>query len=80
MTLLYPGLDALALRAHLDALRRFNEWEEKNPVRLEAAETVAAIGFLYDLLPPESRERPIDPSGIMKMHRALSVLSWTTPS
>lgn len=74
MQRLYPGLDADALRAHLAALRRFNEWEEKNPIRLEPAEAIAAVGFLYDLLPPESRERPIDPSGIMKMHRALSVL------
>ena len=74
MQRLYPGLDADALRAYLAARSRFNEWEAKNPIRLEPAEAVAAVGFLYDLLPPESRERPVDPSGIMKMHRALSVL------
>lgn len=74
MTRCYPGLDADALRAHLAALRRFNEWEEKNPLRMEPAEAIAAVGFLYDLLPPESRERPVDVSGIRKMHRDLSVL------
>jgi len=43
-------------------------------MRLEPAESIAAVGFLHSLLPAESRERPIDPSGVMGMHRALVAL------
>ncbi len=80
MSRIYPSLDPDAVRRHLSALRTFNEWEERNPMRLGPAEAIAAIGFLYDVLPPESRERPIDTSGIQKMHRALSVLGREAPA
>ena len=32
------------------------------------------IGWLYEVLPEESRDRPVDPSGVMELHRCLAVL------
>ncbi len=35
---------------------------------------VAGVGFLYQLLPPESRKGPPDVQGVALMHRMLAVL------
>lgn len=67
--------DRTAMAARAAALARFNEWEARQSSTLSAADAVAGIGFLYDQLPPESRTRPVDVSGIQAMHRALAVLS-----
>jgi hypothetical protein len=40
-------------------------------MRLTPAAAIAAIGTLYELLPPESRRRPVDPSGVARMQAAL---------
>jgi hypothetical protein len=44
-------------------------------MQLTPAAAVAAIGTLYELLPPESRRWPVDPSGVARMHDALRRLS-----
>ena len=44
-----------------------------SPVLFKVA-IIAGIGWLYEVLPEESRDRPIDPSGIMELHRYLAVL------
>jgi hypothetical protein len=44
-------------------------------MQLTPAAAVAAIGTLYQLLPPESRRRAIDPAGVARMHEALRHLS-----
>jgi len=44
-------------------------------MELTPAAAVAAIGTLYQLLPPESRRRTIDPAGVTRMHEALRHLS-----
>jgi hypothetical protein len=56
------------------ALRRFNEWEEQHPLELDPGQALAAIGALYELIPPEARKRPVDTEGVRKMHAALSCL------
>jgi hypothetical protein len=38
------------------------------------ARSIAGIGWLYDLLPQSSRSRPVDPSGVVELHRCLAVL------
>lgn len=43
-------------------------------VELSPQTVVEGLDFLYKLLPEESRHRPIDPSGIMIMRRALAHL------
>ena len=60
--------------ARAAALRRFNEWEEQHPLELDPEQALAAIGALYDLIPPEARKRAVDTEGVRKMHAALSSL------
>jgi hypothetical protein len=66
---------ASLLRIRATALARFASWESAHPMQLTPAAAVAAIGTLYELLPPESRRRPVDPSGVARMHDALRRLS-----
>ena len=56
------------------ALHDFNEWEKKHPLEMSPQTAVEGLDFLYQLLPEASRQRPIDPSGIMIMRRALAHL------
>lgn len=56
------------------ALQCFNEWGGKHPRELSPQTAVEGLDFLYNLLPEESRQRPIDPSGIMIMRQALAHL------
>jgi hypothetical protein len=60
--------------ARAAAFRRFNEWEEQHPLELDPEEALAAIGALYELIPPEARKRAVDTEGVRKMHAALSCL------
>lgn len=36
--------------------------------------SIAGIGWLFDLLPQASRSRPVEPSGVIELHRCLAVL------
>lgn len=65
--------DKAQLLARADALRRFNDWEARHPIRM-GEEALAGVGALYDLMPLESRHRVIDPRGLGTMRRALSHL------
>jgi len=56
------------------ALHDFNEWEKKHPLEMSPQTAVEGLDFLYQLLPEASRQRSIDPSGIMIMRRALAHL------
>ena len=38
------------------------------------ARSIAGIGWLFDLLPRASHNRPVDPSGVVELHRCLAVL------
>lgn len=57
-----------------EALRRYDRWQERHPSVLDARVALESIGFLWELLPPGSRERPLDTSGIERMRRLLAVL------
>jgi hypothetical protein len=62
-------------RERREALTRFDHWAAEHPMQLTPAAAMAAAGRLYDLIPPESRRRPIDPSGVIAMHRLLALFS-----
>jgi hypothetical protein len=66
---------ASAIRARADALARFAEWESSHPAILTPEAAVAAIGALYQLLPPASRQRPVDTRGVARLHDTLRHLS-----
>jgi hypothetical protein len=57
------------------AFRRFNEWEEQRPFKLDPGQTLAATGAAHDLIPPEARQRDMDTEGVRKMHAAFPCLS-----
>ena len=67
-------VDKSEILARAAALRRFNLWEEKHTNVMRGQEALAAVGAIYDLLPPESRRRGFDPSGLCAMHLSLSYL------
>lgn len=62
------------LRWRSEALARFERWSRRMPTALDPAATLACLGFLWDLLPPESRQRPVDTAGVAAMHRLLAGL------
>jgi hypothetical protein len=64
--------DRRAAQERLEALARFDRWAADHPMQLSAAAAIAAAGRLYDLLPPASRQRAIDPSGVIALHRLLA--------
>jgi hypothetical protein len=70
-----PANLAALLRIRAEALARFATWESSHRMRLTPAAAIAAIGTLYQLLPPESRRRAVDASGVTRMHEALRHLS-----
>ena len=58
-----------------EQLERYSRLESGLPSSLVDPESaIAGIGWLYEMLPEESRDRPVDPSGIMELHRCLAVL------
>jgi hypothetical protein len=61
-----------AAREALAALGRFDRWAADHPIRVSPAEAVAAAGRLYELLPVDSRQRPIDASGVIVLHGILA--------
>ena len=71
---LYPDVDAEALRARAAGFERHAEWQRRNPSWPDAASALAQVAGLYEVLPPDARERPISTEGVAAMHRALAVL------
>jgi hypothetical protein len=56
------------------ALRRYDVWQRRHPSVLDPRTAIEGVGFLWRLLPPESRERPVDTGGIERMRRILALL------
>ncbi len=72
---IYGGLRREAVDARAATLERFAAWERRHPPTPSAEVALAGVAALYDLLPAGSRTRPVDPSGVIALQRALSVLS-----
>jgi hypothetical protein len=77
MASIYAGLKPEQVRAHREALERFARWQESAGWDPSPAVALSGVALLFDLLPVSSRQRPIDPSGVAALHRALSVLTAT---
>jgi len=60
------------LLKRLAAFKKFNDWEKEHPVEIGARESLAAVGKIYDLMPPESRNSFPDLCGIKAMQSALA--------
>ncbi len=72
---LYTGLTRKAIRAREDALRRFARSEKAHPPSLSAPDAVAGVATLYELLPPRSRRRAPDASGVQAFHILMARMS-----
>jgi hypothetical protein len=57
------------LREHYSRIEAGLPWSPACPAR-----SIAGIGWLFDLLPRASRNRPVDPSGVAELHRCLTIL------
>lgn len=64
------------LRAFQTRMARYARWEEENPISLSPQQAIEAVGFLYDLLPPEARNANDDPRyhGVQRMMAVTSKL------
>jgi|WetSurMetagenome_2_1015567.scaffolds.fasta_scaffold290351_3 hypothetical protein len=60
------------LLSRLAAFKKFNDWEKDQACSMDASEALAAIGSLYNLIPPEARNSSPDLRGIKAMQSALS--------
>jgi hypothetical protein len=67
-----------AFRRRAEAFRRYAEWEAKHIETYQPADAVAGVGWLYELLPVECRQWPIDTRGIAKLHRCLALHCFPT--
>jgi hypothetical protein len=67
--------DRASLLRRETALKRFAAWEALHPATATPEAALNGIGLLYELLPPESRSRPVDTSGVQQLHRCLAVLN-----
>jgi len=69
---LYPDLTPEAIAAREGALERYARWEEAHPASRSASDAIAGVAALYELLPPESRRRPLDTSGVRAFHALMA--------
>jgi hypothetical protein len=61
--------------ARLKAFKRFNNWEKQSMEKPAATTCLTVIFELYDLMPDEAKQRPIDVEGIMKTREGLACLT-----
>ena len=69
------GFDGVSIRQRAKALAAFGDWERREHTRLshlDPGRDIGIIGELLELLPEESRQRPIDTSGVQRLHEILS--------
>lgn len=66
------------IHKYIKALTRFNAWEDKRidqiSDRLSDQRRLAAVFELYELIPENARQRPVNVEGIIKMRKALACL------
>lgn len=62
------------LERRLQGFREFERWERGRTTNLPPDRAIEMATALYDLLPVDSRSRPVDPSGVLRMQRLLRVL------
>lgn len=65
---------AAVFRRRAEGLQRFAEWNARAATRLGPEAALEGVAFLYELLPPASRSRLLDASGVRALHASLAVL------
>jgi hypothetical protein len=58
-----------------NAFRRFNEWEKQILEKPDMADCLALVFELYDLVPDQAKQRPVNVNGIIKMREGLACLT-----
>jgi len=61
--------------ARLKAFDRFNDWERQRTEKPDTATCLTVVFELYELLPANARQRPVDVEGIQKMREGLKCLT-----
>ena len=69
---LYAGLSKADVELRARALDTFARWSSKHKSECLPSVALEGVGFLWELLPAASRERPVDATGVQKMHAALA--------
>jgi hypothetical protein len=64
----------VSIQRRLRQFHEFGAWESQHRPAVSAERALEAATSLYDLLPPASRVRPVDASGVIRLHSALRVL------
>ena len=57
------------------SLCRFNEWELKILEKPDSEVCLAGVFELYDMIPEQARQRPVNVEGIQKMREGLACLT-----
>ena len=57
------------------AFGRFNEWEKQILEKPDIADCLAAVFELYDLVPDQAKQKPVNVEGIIKMREGLACLA-----
>ena len=71
---IYPGLDARDIELRRLAFERFSAWEASHRFPSDPARNLRSVAWLWQMLPEDARERPVDPTGVTRMRQALAVL------
>jgi len=58
-----------------NAFDKFNEWEKQRLEKPDVAACLAAVFELYELVPFQARQRPVNVEGIIKMREGLACLA-----
>jgi hypothetical protein len=58
-----------------EAFVRFNDWEWQTLEKPNSANCLAAVFELYDLIPDQAKQRPVNVAGIIKMREGLACLA-----
>jgi hypothetical protein len=67
----YFDLRKSDLERRARGLRRFADWNAEFGIDCPPGVAIEGVGLIWDLLPEESRDRPVDPSGVRRMHDQL---------
>ena len=57
-----------------ESFRRFNDWELQLREKPNSSICLAAVFELYDLIPDQAKQRPVNVAGIIKMREGLACL------
>jgi hypothetical protein len=64
-----------AVRRRAASFDRYSRWTVTHPTLVSPSAAVESVGALLSILPQASRERPIDATGVIRLHAALKLLA-----